>query len=91
MILDFTKGKEKRFVSGQIICFGCKYEWIGASECGTKEFECPSCGTFKGRIKYKCSPNDGSVYTCNCDNDLFIITDKTILCANCGLYHNPYK
>lgn len=78
-------------VTGTIRCFGCKHEWQGVFEPGQIEFECPKCGTLKGRSKYECGPSDDEVYKCQCHNDLFVITRTGgPMCINCGLYHRPY-
>lgn len=53
-ILEF-KPREEIFeaeqVSGKLKCFACKHEWQGVWSPGTTEFECPECGTFKGRLR----------------------------------------
>lgn len=77
----------KPHISGEIKCFGCQHKWMAVSPIGTKEFECPKCGTLKGRAIFECIRKDFLHWTCDCGNDLFSITPKHIYCPNCGKSH----
>lgn len=79
-------------VAGELRCFGCGHEWIGAYPVGVTEFKCPGCGTMKGRSKFECMPSDGEeIFVCPCGNYLLVITPRSgPLCPNCGRYHRPY-
>lgn len=73
--------------SGQAFCFACKHEWVGVVPTGVTEFECPSCGTMKGRWKFEFAPSgDQEVRVCGCSNQLFYLTREGHMCANCGIY-----
>lgn len=87
-IIEFKRPEKEPHGAGTAFCFGCKHEWQQVAPVGNIDsFECPSCGTFKGRFKYEFMPAVGDVkYECNCGNALFYIMPDGHLCANCGVY-----
>jgi hypothetical protein len=72
---------------GDAFCIGCGHTWQAVAPTGTTAFECPACGTHKGKWKFEFYPPVGSsVRQCNCGNQLFYLTPDGHLCANCGVY-----
>ena len=48
--------------------------------------ECPACGTFHGVLAGMLGPHDGTVWACNCGNQLFLLTPTGApMCALCGI------
>lgn len=79
-----------RRIEGAAKCINCKREWqaIVEEEPG-EEFEgwleCPSCSLMRGRFHYTHKvPIGTGMWTCNCGNDLFHVTETGHLCPNCG-------
>lgn len=70
---------------GTALCIACRHEWQAVVPTGTTEFECPACGTMKGKWKFEFRP-EAPVWTCNCGNDIFYMTELGHMCANCGIY-----
>ena len=89
-IVDFTKAKQERepHVAGQAFCLGCDHEWAAVLPYDadvTKPMECPSCHKHMGRFKYEFMPDGGQIFTCNCGNQLFNVTDKyRLFCPRCA-------
>jgi|LauGreDrversion4_2_1035121.scaffolds.fasta_scaffold1631153_1 predicted RNA-binding Zn-ribbon protein involved in translation (DUF1610 family) len=87
-VIDFTKAKEARepHISGVLFCSGCDHEWTAVWKHGTTEFECPECGSMKGRNKFDVSPApDSIVWTCtSCSNQLFNLLEDRVHCPGCG-------
>jgi len=70
-------------LSGEAICTTCKYEWVEVAPVGSTDFECPSCGTHHGLLKYPVVPQ--SYWECSCGNDLFYVLPSGVMCRKCGL------
>lgn len=78
---------EKQMASGEAVCMQCNHKWVAVAEVGANRFECPECHTMKGLWMFEFSPADGElVRTCNCGNQLFLLTPEGHLCPNCGTY-----
>jgi hypothetical protein len=87
-VIDLAQARAERTPhrSGEARCISCRHEWIAVVPTGIEWFECPSCGLAKGRYRFHCAPVDRAVWTCNCGNDVFFVTDKQeIVCPNCGV------
>jgi hypothetical protein len=97
-VLDFkpksnnnTDSDDQDYVSGDMRCLGCNFEWQASYPAGGREVQCPRCYSMKGYNKLLIVPPDGIIYRCKCDNDLFFITPHGgPLCPQCGTYHRPY-
>jgi len=88
-VVDIQTEREKKqpHLSGEARCMLCQHKWIAVKPIYDNLFlECPECHSMKGFMVYPCEPSDGFLWTCNCGNDLFRITNKGTLCANCGQY-----
>jgi hypothetical protein len=89
-IVEFKKRKEQSSeVEGPVRCRGCGCKWIGGSDAGVINFECPACGTFKGVRDSLITPEER--YVCPCGSDVFSFSRKNVYCANCGGYHEPWN
>lgn len=72
---------------GPAFCIACEHEWQAVAPAGTVELECPECQTMKGRFRRIFGTYESeSVWTCNCGNDLFRVTETGHLCVNCGIF-----
>lgn len=71
--------------AGWVQCFGCQHKWLATSPVGTYQYECPECGTFKGRGMYECIRVDELHLVCECGNAFFSITHDGFYCPNCGV------
>lgn len=74
---------------GEAFCIGCDHVWTATAPVGTTQLECPECRALKGhwRFEHAPAPAPGSlVRECNCGNQLFYLTPKGHMCANCGVY-----
>ena len=81
------KPPQERTYSGPAFCLACKHEWEAEAPEGVVSLECPSCGTMKGLYRYEHAPHkDTALWTCKCDNQLFLVTPQGIFCPNCGIY-----
>lgn len=69
--------------SGLAFCMQCKHEWAAVAPMGAVALECPACETQKGRFRFP-HRRSGSVWVCNCGNDLFHLTPDGTYCPNCG-------
>jgi hypothetical protein len=87
-VIEFKKPEKDPHGQGLAFCICCKHEWQAVEPSGTFDgFECPECGSFKGKFKYEFMPAVGDVhFVCNCGNALFYIMPEGHLCANCGIY-----
>lgn len=84
-VLEFKRpDKVDPHITGEAVCFCCKYVWIAVAPIGTEKLQCPNCNTMKGLFKHGCYPDEGTVWGCACGNDLFVITPERIICWNCG-------
>lgn len=73
--------------TGPAFCIGCKHEWEAVAPAGVVELQCPACESMKGRFRFLFDTYEGDrVWTCNCGNDLFRVTERGRLCVNCGDY-----
>lgn len=81
--------KEGDAITGWVRCRGCQHRWMGQSPPGVIEFQCPECLTFKGIRDTFSGPEE--FYECCCGCDVFTFSRKNVYCANCGLYHEPWK
>lgn len=72
---------------GEAFCIACDYRWTAVAPTGTIDLECPNCKSMKGHWAFAFSPEEGQlVRSCDCGNQLFLLTPDGHLCANCGLY-----
>lgn len=71
-------------VQGTALCLECKHEWQAVCPDPDIWLECPSCHLHKGRFKHPYAPVGGSLWICNCGNNLFHITLDGYFCPNCG-------
>lgn len=79
--------------SGPAFCLGCSHGWVAVlpySNDGLDgPLQCPSCHRMMGRFKYEFAPSEGQIFTCNCGNQLFKITDKyRLFCPRCAIQTN---
>ena len=85
-VVEFKRPeKSEPHMSGEAVCAACKNEWVAVAPVGVPLFECPACGTMRGRMKYSVVPASGVVWKCDCECDVFRITTKSALCINCGI------
>ena len=84
-VIQFGKRAEDTpHMSGNARCIGCGHKWAAVTQVGTYSgLECPECRAMKGVMLGLCEPR-GSIFVCNCGNDLFSIHPNGMLCANCG-------
>jgi hypothetical protein len=80
--------KDKPSLAGQARCLACKHEWVSVVE-GADSYqgslECPECGVCRGQFKWPFQgPTSERVWTCNCDGQLFMITEQGTRCVGCG-------
>ena len=76
---------EKRpHLVGIALCTSCKHEWPAILPVGINWLECPECGLFSGRLKYKILREDYPHFQCNCGNQLFYLTPSGNYCPECG-------
>lgn len=71
-------------LSGEAICACCRHKWIAVAPVGTKELECPECGTFKGLFVNQVAPRSEYLWECNCGCQIFFILKEGIQCYQCG-------
>ncbi|MBH2008303.1 MAG: hypothetical protein I8H71_01250 [Xanthomonadaceae bacterium] len=80
-------GKREQHGQGEAFCIGCSHTWQAVAPTGAVALECPACGTHKGHWKFEFYPSAGEmVRECGCGNQLFYLTPRGHLCANCGVY-----
>lgn len=84
-VVHLTPGKDTPHMHGTAYCMNCKHEWNAVSPAGAVEFECIKCGAMKGVYKYAALPENTPIFQCNCENLLFVVMEKGIMCANCGM------
>lgn len=93
-IVDFSKAKQERepHATGEAFCVMCNHTWVAVvphTGDPDQRFECPSCHCMAGRFKFEFGPTEGQLYTCNCGNQLFNITDKyRLYCPRCARQTN---
>lgn len=88
-VVEFPKPAEDAggpSLEGPARCVRCKHEWRAVTPVGCfDDLECPSCGTHHGVRTGTIGTHDGTVWQCNCGNDLFVLTMKGApLCILCG-------
>lgn len=92
-VVSLSDAREERspHMTGEAVCLACEYEWQAVAPVGLTEMECPNCACHKGMLKDFCAPEGGLVYNCNsCGGCLFLLKpDLTMMCAGCGMEHNP--
>ena len=83
-------GTSNPHITGPARCLACRHEWTVVAPIGTTEFECPSCGTERGVMRYHIAAEDGQkVFRCTpCGSEHFFFVAKEkrtqILCVGCG-------
>lgn len=88
-IIEFRK-KEQRYET-KAHCIGCGHEWIASIVVGTSALECPNCHGMKGHTLLEFGPPENTpVFTCECGNQYFVITETGYLCPNCGIYYGKF-
>ena len=69
-------------------CIGCGHGWEAVAPAGTIALECPLCGSSKGRfLEVVGLPVGTRRWVCACENELFYVLERTMICANCGGEH----
>jgi len=93
-VVDLQKAREERapHATGEAFCLGCNHTWVAVSPVTgdpDQRFECPACHRMMGLYKFEFMPQDGSLYTCGCANQLFNITKEyRLFCPRCGCQLN---
>ena len=83
-VVNIEDYRPKSWLSGPMLCTGCRHEWIGACPMGMKdELECPECGSAKGVLKHAVVPE--VYWICPCGGELFYFTPEGVYCRECGL------
>ena len=78
-----------QWASGEAFCIACDHRWAAVAHTGTVDLECPNCKSMKGHWAFHFSPGAGQlVRSCDCGNQLFLLTPEGHMCANCGLYQS---
>lgn len=82
-------------IAGQFFCMACDHEWQGVAphQPGPLQYgspnnpvQCPSCHAVRGYVKFDFMPAEGeNVWSCTCENQLFVLTTTHIMCPCCGL------
>lgn len=73
--------------TGPAHCMQCKHTWTAVAPVGEPWLTCPACGSGKGMLTYPAYPPEVDVmWVCECDNTLFMLTERGWLCPNCGTY-----
>jgi len=89
-VLPFKKDEQQEtepHAEGKAVCMKCKHEWhaVRPVESDSEVFECPKChlnfGTFKN---FFAPPEDVPIWECQCGGVFFIVTQKFVMCVNCG-------
>lgn len=88
-IINFKRAAPETVeVTDDAICIECRHEWSAAVEVVPGDpvpwLECPKCGTYKGRFKYRFMRGGGELWHCNCGNNLFQMTRDYTYCPACG-------
>lgn len=83
-IIDLQSRKPVATLEGSAHCRECGHSWQAVIPVGHVVLECPACRTFKGVFDYGMLPEKGTIWRCNCGNDLFIIRPEGLLCYRCG-------
>lgn len=71
-------------LSGPAICSSCRHEWSAVAPTGTRELECPGCGSMNGLWKVCFAPE--TFYECGCGCHLFYVVPDGCRCRQCGEY-----
>lgn len=89
-VIEFKQKPEyDPHMTGEAFCIGCSHTWVAVAPVGTAQLECPACNAMKGHFKFECYPSEGEmIRECNCGNQLFYLTLKGHMCANCGTYQS---
>lgn len=87
-VVEFKrKEPEVQHGVGEAFCIACDHRWTAVAPTGTIDLECPNCKSMKGQWAFAFSPEEGQlVRSCDCGNQLFLLTPEGHMCANCGLY-----
>jgi len=87
-VIEFKRRKpEVQTACGEAFCIACDHRWTAVAPTGTIDLECPNCKSMKGHWAFAFSPDVGQlVRSCDCGNQLFLLTPEGHMCANCGLY-----
>lgn len=85
-VLSDYKMEKEPHTGGEAKCLACGHEWIAVSPLPVESnFDCPSCGTYKGVYKGIIGEPEGmEVFHCNCGNSVFTYTPYYIRCVCCG-------
>jgi hypothetical protein len=72
--------------AGEAVCLACQNKWqAGAPFPVTTFLECPKCSAMKGVYVNYFAPPAETVWTCNCEAQLFFVTNNGVFCPNCGV------
>lgn len=80
-----NENESSPYITGRVRCLHCKHEWQGVAPPGTTNLECTACGLPRGAWIGNFYPADATVWTCGCENTLFLLTATGApLCIACG-------
>jgi hypothetical protein len=88
-VLQFPSKTEAE-LSGPARCMECRHKWAAVAPAGTVILECPACSMMKGAWVGAIISERSDIWQCKCGNDLFAVYRIGIMCARCGLWHQPF-
>jgi len=91
-VVDLQSEREARdpHVDGLAHCGACGYQWHTVVPAGvTVGLECAECGSMRGMLTHPVDNiGDRNRWECKCGNQLFFVTEDSIICHQCGLEHS---
>jgi hypothetical protein len=85
---DVIPFSSQGYAETTLTCTHCRHEWEGIFPPGITQFECPSCHTMKGVIKYPFAAGEGDyLFMCDCGSEYFYVVWKEypmLRCRECG-------
>src|SRR5689334_19482065 len=94
-IFDLAKERADRtpHLAGNARCLGCGHAWVAVAPLGTVWLKCPSeaCGLEQGRFADPVVPAVGSLWACDCGNELFYLAPDGAHCPRCGTRQHGYE
>lgn len=87
-IVDIEKERLDRspHLVGKAICINCNHQWTAIAPVDTKWMECPECHLMRGHYFHHAAAPEEYLYTCECGNQLFMVTASGMWCPNCAVY-----
>jgi hypothetical protein len=83
--LEAERLKRMPHIQSEAVCIECRHKWHCVAPAGTRELECPACGTMKGRYTHVVLPAEGMVFQCKCGSYEFCLMPENALCLLCGV------